>query len=101
MQSLGWARHGLATFTDWYDDLAELDKVDCALVSARYWADQPDDNDRQRQKQAEFLIWKRLDWSLVKSIGVLNDQVKQKVEAVLMQYPDPSDVAACFGAATS
>jgi hypothetical protein len=57
--------HGLASFTDWYDDLARLDQVDWGLVRARYWADQPDDNDRKRRKQAEFLVWKLLDWPLV------------------------------------
>ena len=68
--------HGLARFTRWYEDLAQLDKVDWDLVPARYWADQPDDNDRQRRKQAEFLVWESVDWSLIDSIGVLNDQAK-------------------------
>jgi len=79
--------HGLATFTDWYDDLARLDQVDWNLVGERYWADRPDDNDRQRRKQAEFLIWQALDWSLIDRIGVLNQQVRANVEAVLGQYP--------------
>jgi hypothetical protein len=64
--------HGLATFTDWYDDLARLDQVDWNLVMARYWMDRPDDNDRQRRKQAEFLVWRSMDWSLIEGIGVLN-----------------------------
>ncbi len=80
--------HGLATFTNWYDDTAQLDQVDWNLVAARYWADQPDDNDRQRRKQAEFLVWRSLDWSLIESIGVLNPQVKADVEAVLGRHPD-------------
>jgi hypothetical protein len=80
--------HGLARITDWYDDLARLDQVDWSLVAARYWADQPDDNDRQRRKQAEFLVWKSVDWSLIEGIGVLNQQVKSDVEAVLEQHPD-------------
>jgi hypothetical protein len=80
--------HGLASFTDWYDDLARFDRVDWDLVGARYWADRPDDNDRQRRKQAEFLVWQTLDWPLIESIGVLNQQVKLKVEAALEQHPD-------------
>jgi hypothetical protein len=80
--------HGLARITDWYDDLARLDQVDWSLVTARYWADQPDDNDRQRRKQAEFLVWKSVDWSLIEGIGVLNQQVKSHVEAVLEQHQD-------------
>jgi len=80
--------HGLARITNWYDDLTQLDQVAWSLVGERYWADRPDDNDRQRRKQAEFLVWKSLDWSLIKSIGVLNQQAKAKVEAVLGQHPD-------------
>ena len=80
--------HGLATFTNWYDDLSQLDQVDWDLVGARYWADEPDDNDRRRRKQAEFLVWKSLDWSLIGSIGVLNQQVKANVGVVLCQHPD-------------
>lgn len=79
--------HGLARFTGWYDDLAKLDQVDWDLVGARYWADQPDDNDRKRRKQAEFLIWQSVDWSLIERIGVLNQQVKQRVEALLDEFP--------------
>ncbi len=79
--------HGLATFTSWYDDLAQLDSVDWNLVGARYWADTPEDNDRQRRKQAEFLIWQSVDWSLIERIGVLNPQVKHRVEAVLNEFP--------------
>jgi hypothetical protein len=80
--------HGLATFTNWYDDLAQLDQVDWDLVGARYWADQPDDNDRQRRKQAEFLVWQSVDWALIQSIGVLDYQVKATVEDVLEGHPD-------------
>jgi hypothetical protein len=80
--------HGLVRITDWYDDLARLDQVDWSLVAARYWADQPDDNDRQRRKQAEFLVWKSVDWPLIEGIGVLDQQVKSHVEDVLEQHQD-------------
>ena len=80
--------HGLARFTNWYDDQAQLDQVDWSLVGARYWADRPDDNDRQRRKQAEFLVWRSVDWSLIQSIGVLNQEVKATVEAALDQHPE-------------
>jgi len=82
--------HGLATFTNWYDDLAQLDQVDWELVAARYWADQRDDNDRQRRKQAEFLVWQSLDLSLLEGIGVLNEQVKAAVEGVLHRHANRS-----------
>ena len=79
--------HALAGFTDWYDDLARLDQVDWNIVGARYWSDQPDDNDRQRRKQAEFLVWQSLDWSLIRGIVVLNAAMQQRVENILNQFP--------------
>jgi hypothetical protein len=79
--------HGLARFTGWYDDLNKLDALDWSIVGERYWSDNQQDNDRQRRKQAEFLVWQQLDWSLIVGIGVLNDAVKQRVEEVLEQFP--------------
>lgn len=79
--------HGLAGFTHWYDDLAQLDQVDWDIVGARYWSDQPDDNDRKRRKQAEFLVWQSLDWTLIRGIAVLNPSMKQRVEGILDQFP--------------
>lgn len=64
-----------------------LDEVDWEMVKQRYWADTLEDDDRQRRKQAEFLVYQHLDWSLIKGIAVINDTVKQQVEAVLAAYP--------------
>ena len=80
--------HGLARITDYYDDLGQLGQVDWNLVGARYWSDKPDDNDRKRRKQAEFRVWRSLDWTLIEGIGVLNQQMKAQVETLLDQHPD-------------
>ena len=49
--------HGLANFTRWFDNLGDLEKVDWEMVYQRYWTDDvTGDNDRQRRKQAEFLV---------------------------------------------
>lgn len=85
--------HGLAGFTQWFDDLARLDAVDWTLVGARYWADKPEDNDRQRRKQAEFLVWQSLDWGLIGGIGVLDVAMKARVEGILQQHPQCKQVA--------
>ncbi|MCB1921418.1 MAG: DUF4433 domain-containing protein [Gammaproteobacteria bacterium] len=79
--------HGLATFTSWHDNLAQLDQVDWGIVNAKYWSDTPEDNDRQRRKQAEFLIWQSLDWFLLHGITVLNATMKQRVQTILNQFP--------------
>lgn len=84
--------HGLATFTNWFDDLTHLDAVDWGLVGERYWSDKPEDNDRQRRKQAEFLVWQSLDWNLISSIGVLDAAMKQRVEGILQAQPQRKQV---------
>ena len=79
--------HGLAAYTDWYDDLKDSDKVDWSLVGERYWADQPDDNDRQRRKQAEFLVWRSIAWELIERIAVLNRRGQEKGRKCLDSVP--------------
>jgi len=48
--------HGIAHFTSWFDSLADLTEVDWDAVYATWWRDTEDDMDRQRRKQAEFLV---------------------------------------------
>ena len=79
--------HGLARFTNWYDDLAHLDAVDWSIVNEKYWRDTPDDNDRKRRKQAEFLVWQTLDWSLIAGIATISIAVQQHVQEILDRFP--------------
>lgn len=80
--------HGIAKFTQWFDDLAQLDQVDWPLVLGRGWADDPEDPDRKRRKQAEFLIHKVVPWSMIKGIAVINDEIAARVNDILDQFPD-------------
>jgi hypothetical protein len=75
--------HGIAAFTQWFDNLNDLDKVDWDMVYADYWKDVVEDMDRQRRKQAEFLVHRFCPWGAVNRIGVLNDAVKERVERIL------------------
>jgi hypothetical protein len=79
--------HGIASYTRWFDSLRDLDKVDWNVVYADYWRDDINDMDRQRRKQAEFLVHRFCDWSLIDEIGVLDRTVKMKVEEMLEQFP--------------
>lgn len=78
--------HGIAAFTKWYDDLAQLDRVDWSMVYQRYWSDHPDDMDRQRRKQAEFLVHRELPWALIRGIGVFDSEAQARVEEILGQF---------------
>ncbi len=75
--------HGLAAFTQWFDDLTSLDNVDWTLVGQRYWTDNVSDMDRMRRKQAEFLIHASLDWSLIREIAVIDVERQQQVRDIL------------------
>jgi ssDNA thymidine ADP-ribosyltransferase DarT-like protein len=78
--------HGLAGFTSWYDDLAQLDQVDWSMVNARYWFDTVDDPDRQRRKQAEFLVHRDCPWSCINELAVIDAGMKAAVESILQRF---------------
>ncbi len=78
--------HGLAAITDWYDDLRDLGEVPWDMVYAKWWKDTADDPDRQRRKQAEFLVHRLCPWVLVQMIGVISEDRKRQVEKLLAKY---------------
>jgi len=79
--------HGIAAFTSWFDDLERLGEVDWEMVYERYWSDNVNDTDRQRRKQAEFLVYRHCDWSLIREIGVVNGTMKSRVEHITAGAP--------------
>jgi len=88
--------HGIASFTEWFDNLLDLDKVDWDMVYADYWADNVDDMDRQRRKQAEFLVHRFCPWNVVTRIGVLNSAIRRRVDIILADHlvATPTEVRA-------
>lgn len=79
--------HGIALFTKWFDNLVDLAEIDWEAAYATIWRDTVNDMDRQRRKQAEFLIYRQCDWSLIREIGVLSDRMKSRVEEILGGFP--------------
>ena len=80
--------HGIAAFTQFFDDLVQLHRVDWKTVKLKQWADTADDNDRQRRKQAEFLVHRFVPWDLIYGIAVIDERMKLKVEAILAGHPE-------------
>lgn len=78
---------GIKAFTSWFDNLSSLSNVDWNMVYQRYWADNINDMDRQRRKQAEFLIHQRCEWGLIQEIGVFDSSVQAQVQGVLQGFP--------------
>ena len=75
--------HGVALYTRWFESLDDLDKVDWEAVYAQRWSSTIDDMDRQRRKQAEFLVYQSCDWRLVREIGVVSTVMQARVMGVL------------------
>lgn len=66
------------------DDFGRLETtLDHAVLTSQYWHDIPEDNDRCRRRQAEFLVKERTPWSLLKGIGVATDEIRAKVAAIV------------------
>jgi hypothetical protein len=80
--------HGLAVYSAWFDSLDDLGQVDWQMVGDRFWADDPkNDSDRQRRKQAEFLVHRFCPWRIIRGIAVIDDEMKSRVEEILSRYP--------------
>ena len=78
--------HGLAFFTGWFDRLERLDAADWEMVYKQYWSDNVNDLDRQRRKQAEFLVYQTCPWSLIQEIVVINTAIREHVEAIQASF---------------
>ena len=74
--------HGLAFITGWFDRLERLEAADWGMVYQQYWSDNLNDMDRQRRKQAEFLVYQSCPWSLIQEIVVINTAMRERVEAI-------------------
>ena len=74
--------HGTMHYTDFFDDLAQLDQVDWSVMPLRDWYDTLQSPDRKRKRQAEFLVHGFVPWNLVTEIGVIDDGIRSAVEAV-------------------
>lgn len=75
--------HGFARFTDWFDDPARLGTdLDWAAVYARQWNDTPEDPDRQRRKQAEFLVHRFCPWALIDRVAVVSTVAEGRVTEI-------------------
>ena len=79
---------GLVGYTRFYDDLAHLADLDWSVIDADQWSRTEADPDRQRKKQAEFLVHREVPWGLVLGIAVCNDTARSRVETLLASF-DP------------
>ncbi len=83
--------HSIIANTNFYDNLDDLERIDWSLMRARYWASTPEDSDRVRRRQAEFLVYEACPWNLIEEIGVISRDIKKNVADVLegTEYKPP------------
>ena len=75
--------HATMAFTEFFDDLKNLDKIDWEVMESQYWNDTPTLPDRKRRRQAEFLIKDSCPWELFSEIGVINSRMESRVKMML------------------
>ncbi|TVR04734.1 MAG: DUF4433 domain-containing protein [Deltaproteobacteria bacterium] len=74
--------HALSSLSRSCHDLSALPSLDWETIAAERWNNTSDDPDRQRRKQAEFLVHRALPWSLVRGVVVLNALVENRVRGL-------------------
>jgi len=75
--------HATMAFTEFFDDLKNLNEIDWEVMESRYWNDTPTLPDRKRRRQAEFLIKDCCPWGLFSEIGVINSRMESRVKMML------------------
>jgi hypothetical protein len=75
--------HAYMQLSTFYSDLTHLNRIDWLLMRERIWRDTPEDGDRVRRRNAEFLVHNTFPWPLVQGIGVIDEQVAELVQAVI------------------
>lgn len=81
--------HADMGYTDFFDDFKNLGKIDWKLMTAKYWNAIPEDPDRSRRRQAEFLVHQFFPWNLVKNI-VVYDAANAKVVGDILKGQPPT-----------
>lgn len=75
----GHARHGMTRF---YTDESGFDDLDWNAIYATQWQNAEDDPDRQRKKQAEYMVKGNVPIACFAYFLTFDEQCKQKVESL-------------------
>jgi hypothetical protein len=75
--------HAIMAFTEFFSDLARLDRIDWEVIRGKWWNDTPEYPDRKRRRQAEFLVYQQFPASLITEIAVFDAGIEAKVLEIL------------------
>ena len=84
--------HGIMAYSHFFDDLAHLCEVDWDVIRSTYWSDTPENPDRKRRKQAEFLVHGSLPLARLNGIVVRTPAARDQVVALLSQTTFSTEV---------
>lgn len=88
----GHARNSLSSY---YSQTNDLDKVDWAMVKEKIWRNNEDDTDRQRRKQAEFLVSSMVPIRCIRAVLVYDQErynfAKEIVDLLGLNIPVHKD----------
>ena len=80
--------HALMQISEWYNTLEDLKRLDWVSINRRYWGISDDSTgEYKRKKQAEFLVYDSLDWSLIQKIAVRTQAAAKRVEEIQECFP--------------
>ena len=74
--------HAVTRPNEFLTDPADLHRVDWPLMRSRMWTDTRDDNDRQRRRQAEFLVRDRLPLTALEGFATFDGDRADRVMAL-------------------
>jgi hypothetical protein len=78
-------QHAYAAGTDYFNDLADLPRVDWALLQSRVFKTSDADPGRQLRYQAEALVHRQVPLTALSGIGCHSDTVRQKLESLIAE----------------
>jgi ssDNA thymidine ADP-ribosyltransferase, DarT len=81
-------RHPISPLANFYNQPAEIGRVDWRVMRSPIWKNDPTRYpDRRTRRMAEFLVRGSLPWSLVAYLVVHNAQVASKIETLIKSVP--------------
>jgi hypothetical protein len=75
--------HAELWFSQFFEDLADLSKIDWKVMKAQNWSDNDADTNRKRRRQAEFLVHRFFPWTMVTQIGVIDKCMAEQTKKVI------------------
>ena len=78
-------QHAYPAAAEYFNDLADLDRIDWPLLQSRDFRHDPDDPGRKERYQAEALIWKHVPLDALLGICCHNESVRSALQAGIDQ----------------